>query len=79
MQVCYADTSSSSADIGGPYIFDNFGNSGILPGWTCEIVGCFEGDDAGDTIYYRTPRDSYTIPEGEKIYCTSLPVDYGTH
>ena len=39
-----------------------------MSGWTCKIMGCFEGNEDGEVIYYRTPSDSYTIPDGENMY-----------
>ena len=43
---------------GGPYTFVNLSESGILPGWTCSISGCFEV--LGD--YLRTPTSNCTLP-----------------
>ena len=68
-QVCTAVDIWKSRVFGGPYFF-NLTGSGIQPGWTCEMVGCFVDDDDGEVTYYRLPSESYTIPEGEPYYRT---------
>ena len=45
----------------------NLRASGIQPGWTCSLSGCFLIDDAFDDFTFgRTPTDSCTLIVGEQ-------------
>lgn len=46
---------------GGPYTFNKLNESGIHPGWTCKVDGCFYSND-GEEIYYRTQTANCILP-----------------
>ena len=65
---------SVNCSIGGPgrsHTIGNLSTSGIQPGWTCSLSGCFqiEGPDIDNgRTYGRTPTSSCTLalPIGEQ-------------
>ena len=47
--------------LGGPFVFNDLSEAGILPGWTCNITGCFAEND-GEELFFRTELASCTLP-----------------
>ena len=45
------------------FVFQNLSATGIQPGWTCTISGCFELNVAatGDNEYIRTPSIDFVL------------------
>ena len=55
---------SVNCSIGGGrfHTISNLSASGIQPGWTCSLSGCFQIDDIeGGRSYGRTPTNSCTV------------------
>lgn len=50
-----------SQNLGGPFVFDNLSEAGVLPGWTCKIAGCFSEND-GSELYFQTKLANCTLP-----------------
>ena len=51
----------SSQNLGGPFVFYNLSEAGVLPGWTCNIAGCFVEND-GNELYFQTKLANCTLP-----------------
>ena len=51
----------SSQNLGGPFVFTNLSEAGVLPGWTCNITGCFSENDGGE-LYFQTKLAICTLP-----------------
>ena len=53
---------SIDLDGGRSHTISNLSASGIQPGWTCSLSGCFQIDDAdGGSTFGRTPTVSCTL------------------
>ena len=63
----------------GPYGFSNLNASGILPGWSCTITGCFSIDDGTvDGLFVHTPAKNFILPQcaSGKCHCDSSIYSY---
>lgn len=60
----------------GPYSFINLSGSGIQPGWTCTITGCFIIDDgSSDDLLVHTPAKKFILPQCTSGECTCIEPD----
>ena len=57
--VCSSTRTGGGTGKEGPFTFRNLNMSGILPGWTCAISGCFEDHDGN---YLRSDIASCVLP-----------------
>ena len=44
------------------FVFQNLNASGIQPGWTCVIRGCYKLElPRGDNVWVQTPPRNFTV------------------
>ena len=56
------------------FVFQNLNASGIQPGWTCVIRGCYKLELTllYDDIWVRTPSTTFTLGSGDCGMCMCI-------
>ena len=54
---CLLDALNGGVTAEGPYTFTNLSAAGVLPGWTCTVLGCFSvyKPARGEREYFKAP------------------------
>ena len=65
---CLLDASGGGVTAEGPYIFTNLSAAGVLPGWTCTVLGCFSiyKPARGEREYFKAPDVQCTVNSPEE-------------
>ena len=65
-----------SQNLGGPFVFGNLSEAGVLPGWTCNIAVCFIEHD-GDFVFLQTELANCTLPLAGELHRKIAAQDIG--
>ena len=61
---CQLDAFGGGVTAEGPYTFTNLSAAGVLPGWTCTVLGCFS--------VYNSAREEREYFKAPDVQCTDM-------